>query len=320
MEVSEISLGTWLSCDNLNDKADSIGIIDTAYAHGINFFDTANVYSSGRAEVILGEALRRYPRASYVVATKVYWPLGEGPDNGGLSRRQIFKQVHDSLKRLGLDYVDCYYCHWFDIKTPIEETMRAMDDLVHQGKILYIGVSNWTAAQISRSLRIADSLGLNRIVVNQPSYNMFDRYIEQETMPLCEVNGIGQVVYSPLAQGLLTGKYRRGVKPPRESRAANPNAGAAVTVWDYMNDDLLEKVERLEVLAKEMGITLPQLALAWVLAHSNVTSALTGASKPHHVVENVEASGLKLPLEIIHRIDALSVPGYTVKHNVVQER
>ncbi len=201
LKVSEISLGTWISCDNLAQKEASIRIIDAAYQAGINFFDTANVYSDGRAETILGEALAKYPRESYVLATKVFWPMGDGPNDRGLSRKHVFEQVDKSLRRLGVDYLDLYYCHWFDKETPIDETLRAMDDLIARGKVLYLGVSNWTAAQISQGLCTVERYRLHPIVANQPSYNMFDRYIEQESLPLCARHGIGLVVYSPLAQG-----------------------------------------------------------------------------------------------------------------------
>lgn len=318
MRVSEISFGGWLSCSSLEEKERSISLIDKAYELGINFFDTANVYSRGNSEIIMGEALRKYPRESYVIATKVYWPMGSGPNDRGLSRKHIFEQVDASLKRLGLEYIDLYYCHWFDKDTPVEETMRAMDDLVRQGKVLYIGVSNWTAAQISGALRIADKFMLHQVVANQPSYNMFDRYIEKETIPFCEKNGISQVVYSPLAQGVLTGKYARGMEYPRDSRAANPNAKAEVTVWDYLKDDILEAVEKLQQVAGKMGITLSQLALAWILRQPNVASAIIGASKPSQIEENVKASGLNIPCDVLNEIDCiLSSVKTIVKHNII---
>ena len=263
IKVSEISLGTWILCNALEQKATAVEVIDKAYDLGINFFDTANAYSDGRAETILGEALRKYPRSSYVLATKVYWPQGPGPNDRGLSRKHIFDQVHASLQRLGTSYIDLYYCHWFDPDTRMEETLRAMDDLVRQGKVLYVGVSNWTAAQISEALRIADRYLLDRIVASQPSYNMFDRYIEEECIALCSTNGVGQVVYSPLAQGVLTGKYKNGAKPPADSRVLKRNIGAVVTVRDYLQPEFLEKVSLLENIAHDIGVELSQLALAW---------------------------------------------------------
>lgn len=318
MKVSEISLGTWLSCDSLEAKTTSIEIIDKAYELGINFFDTACSYSDGRSEMILGEALKKHPRESYVLTTKVYFPFGSGVNSIGLSRKNIMYQVDASLKKLGTDYIDLYYCHWFDLNTPVEETLRAMDDLVRQGKILYIGVSNWTAAQISEGLRVCDKHLLYKMVANQPSYNLFDRYIEKESIPLCEMNGISQVVYSPLAQGILTGKYKKGMKAPEGSRAVNPGAKGAVTVRDYLNDELLDKVEVLEKIAGEMGISISQLALAWILRQPNVASTIIGASRPAQVEENVKASGIKLSGEVLKKIEELVKDlKYVIKHNII---
>jgi len=320
VKVSEISLGSWISCDDLNAKEDSFRIIEKAYECGINFFDSANVYSQGRAEIILGEALRKFPRETCVIATKVYWPMGEGPNQRGLSRKHIMEESEKSLKRLGTDYIDLYYCHWFDHEVPVEETLRAMDDLIRRGMILYFGVSNWTAAQISEGLRVCDRFLLDRMVANQPSYNMFDRYIEKETIPLCMKNGIGQVVYSPLAQGTLTGKYRRGTEYAAGSRAANRNIKAEVTVWDYLNDEILGQVEKLTQIADEAGVRLSQLALAWILRQTNVASALTGASRPSQVEENVKASDISLSDGLLSRIgEVLDSGAYTVKHNIVLE-
>lgn len=294
IKVSEISLGTWILCDALEKKATAFEVIDKAYQLGINFFDTANAYSDGRAEMIVGEALRKYPRSSYVLATKVYWPMGHGPNERGLSRKHIFDQVHASLQRLGTSYIDLYYCHWFDPDTSVEETLKTMDDLVRQGKVLYVGVSNWSAVQISEALRVADRYLLDRIVASQPSYNMFDRYIEEESIALCEMNGIGQVVYSPLAQGVLTGKYRTRAKPPDSSRANKKGIRAMVTVQDYLKDEFLEKAELLEPIAHGIGLELSQLALAWVLRVPSVASALIGASRPDQIEANVKASGVRL--------------------------
>lgn len=320
LKVSEISLGTWLSCDDLAAKEKSIEIIDTAVDCGINFFDTANAYSSGRAEIILGEALKKYPRSSYVLATKVYWAMGQGPNERGLSRKHIFDQVTSSLKRLDMDYIDVYYCHWFDNETPIEETLRALDDLIKQGKIRYFGVSNWTALQMSRASKVIDKYLLNKIIVNEPSYNIFDRYIEKETIPFCEENGIGLAVYSPLAQGLLSGKYKKGMKPPEESRANNKNsAHAAITLWDYINDEILDAVEKLEIISKDMGISLSQLSLSWLLKKKAVSSVIIGASKPSQIIENVKAVDVMLSDEGYERILKITDScKFTIKHNVVE--
>jgi Predicted oxidoreductases (related to aryl-alcohol dehydrogenases) len=301
LKVSEISLGSWLTYGMSVEKERAIATIDKAYELGINFFDTANVYAHGEAERVVGEALRKYPRDSYVLATKVFWPMGSGPNDRGLSRKHVFEQAHASLKRLGTDYVDIYYCHRYDPETPVDETLRTIDDLVRQGKVLYVGVSEWTAAQIQEALQTADRYLLDRIVVNQPVYNMFNRYIEKEVIPLSERNGIGQVVFSPLAQGLLTGKYRKGAPVPENSRAADPQAGSMIK--NLLTDDRLEKVEQLRAVADELGITLSQLALAWILRQPNVASALIGASRPEQVEENVKASGMTLSGDVLERIE-----------------
>jgi aryl-alcohol dehydrogenase-like predicted oxidoreductase len=318
LKVSEISLGSWLTYDDLGAAETCARITDAAFEQGINFFDTADAYSAGRAETILGSSLKRYPRESYVLATKVYWPTGTGPNDRGLSRKHIMEAVDRSLKRLGTGHIDLYYCHWFDLETPIDETLRTMSDLVTSGKVLYVGISNWTAAQISEGLRVTDRLLLHPIAANQESYNMLDRLIERETIPLCSRAGIGQVVYSPLAQGVLTGKYRTGSPYPSGSRAANKNARAEVTVWDYLNDEVLTRVEALLGIAADMGVPLSQLALAWVLRQPNVASALVGASNPKQLAENVKASGLVLSEEVTARIAAVLGPGTgSVKHNIV---
>jgi voltage-dependent potassium channel beta subunit len=303
LKVSEISLGSWLTYGNSTEKETAIKTIDKAYELGINSFDTANVYAKGEAEKIVGEALRRYPRESYVLATKVFWPMGDGPNDRGLSRKHVFEQLHASLKRLNLDYVDIYYCHRYDPETPIDETLRTIDDLVRQGKVLYVGVSEWTAQQIQEALGTADKYLLDRIVVNQPVYNMFNRYIEKEVIPVCEQNGISQIVFSPLAQGVLTGKYKRGEKLPEGSRAADPKSNTFIK--DLLKDEVLIKVEQLQNIANELGIKLSQLALAWVLRQTNVASALIGASKPEQVEENVKAVDVDLPEEVIEKIEEI---------------
>jgi voltage-dependent potassium channel beta subunit len=300
LKVSEISLGSFLTYGGYVERDHAVQSIHKAYELGINFFDTANMYALGEAEKIVGDVLRSYPRESYVLATKVFWPMGDGPNDRGLSRKHIMEQAHASLKRLGLDYVDIYYCHRFDPQTPLDETLRAMDDLVRQGKVLYIGVSMWTAAQMVEALGIADHYLLDRIVVNQPVYNMFRRDIEKEVIPVCSDNGIGQVVFAPLAEGILTGKYRKGQEFPKDSRAANKD-------WEKhrVNDDKLRKVEQLEKIAREMDLKLSQLALAWVLRQNNVSSALVGASKPYQIEENVKASGIQLSDEVLGSIESI---------------
>ncbi|MFV9510253.1 aldo/keto reductase family protein [Tepidibacillus sp. LV47] len=304
VKVSEISLGSWLTYGGYVEKENAIKSIHKAYELGINFFDTANVYRRGEAEKVVGEALRGFPRESYVLATKVFWPMGDGVNDRGLSRKHVIEQCNASLKRLGLDYVDLYYAHRYDPETPLEETLRAFDDLINQGKVLYVGVSEWTPAQIAEAVHIADKKLLDRIVVNQPVYNMFNRYIEKEIIPLSEVHGIGQVVFSPLAQGVLTGKYKKGAPVPAGSRAA-ADKETSQFVYRYLTDENLDKVEQLEKVAKELGITLAQLALAWVLRLKNVSSALIGASRPEQVEENVKAVDVELTQDVLERIEEI---------------
>ncbi|UUZ78920.1 aldo/keto reductase family protein [Paenibacillus sp. P26] len=300
LKVSEISLGSWMTYGGYVENEKSVRSIEQAYDLGVNFFDTANVYERGEAEKVVGQVLGAYPRDSYVLATKVFWPMGDGPNDRGLSRKHVIEQCNASLKRLGTDYVDIYYCHRYDPETPLEETLRALDDLVTQGKVLYIGVSEWTAAQMVEALGIQERYLLDRIVVNQPVYNMFNRYIEKEVIPTGLAKGIGQVVFSPLAQGLLTGKYRRGQAVPAESRAASKN-------WSEkrLQESQLIKVEQLEKIAAELGLKLSQLALAWILRQENVASALVGASRPEQVVENCSASGIKLSSDVLERIEGI---------------
>lgn len=301
LKVSEISLGSWLTYGNSTEQETAARTIEAAYDLGINSFDTANVYATGEAEKIVGQALGRYPRESYVLATKVFWPMGEGPNDRGLSRKHVFEQLHASLKRLNLDYVDIYYCHRYDPETPVDETLRTIDDLVRQGKALYVGVSEWTAQQIQEALGTADKYLLDRIVVNQPIYNMFNRYIEKEVIPVSEQNGISQVVFSPLAQGVLTGKYRRGAALPAESRATDTTSNMYMDA--LLQDEVLMKVEQLEKIANELDVKVSQLALAWILRQQNVASALIGASKPEQVQENVKAVDIVLTEDVINKIE-----------------
>ncbi len=303
LKVSNISLGSWLTYANSVEQEKATTIIDKAYELGINFFDTANVYVTGEAEKIVGAALNKYPRESYVLATKVFFPMGEGPNDKGLSRKHVFEQLHASLKRLKHDYVDIYYCHRHDSDTPMDETLRTIDDMLRQGKILYAGVSEWSAAQIQEAMQIADTYLLDRIVVHQPMYHMFQRNIESEVIPLSERNGVSQVVFSPLAQGVLTGKYKKGQAHPAGSRATDPSSN--MWMGPYLTDEVLSKVEQLEGVAKELGYSLSQLALAWVLRIPNVASALIGASRPEQVEENVKAADIKLDQATIDRIESI---------------
>ena len=317
LKVSEISLGSWISFNDSGNIDVPRAIINKAFDCGINLFDTSNTYHTGNAESILGEVLSEHPRESYVISTKVFFPTGSGPNERGLSRKHIFSQVHKSLKRLKTDYIDIYFCHWYDNQTPIEESLRAMNDLVCQGNILYYGVSNWTAAQISDGLRTVDKFNLYPISVNQPSYNILDRYIENETLPLCSKNGIGQIVYSPLAQGVLTGKYSLLKDYPTDSRAKNPLAKGAVSIFDYLNPETLTTVNKIAELAESLKISLTELSLAWVLENSTISSAIIGASKPEQIEQNVKASGLSLSEDTLTAIDKiLSESNHVIKHNI----
>jgi len=303
VKVSEISLGSWLTYGGSVAEEQATACINRAYEIGINFFDTANVYMRGTAEEIVGRALRGFDRDSYFLATKVYFPMGEGPNDRGLSRKHITEQCHASLRRLGVDYVDLYQCHRYDESTPLEETLRTLDDLVRQGKVLYIGVSEWTADQISDALKIAKEMNLDRIVSNQPRYNMIQRHIEAEVVPLSEREGVGQVVFSPLAQGILTGKYRPGEAPEQGTRAADPESNRFMR--ELMNEEVLSAVEGLRPVAQEAGLSVGQLALAWGLRQENVSSAIIGASRPEQVEDNAGASGAKLSPDAISEIDRI---------------
>ncbi|SFL37930.1 voltage-dependent potassium channel beta subunit, animal [Paenibacillus sp. 1_12] len=300
LKVSEISLGSWMTYGGYVENDKAVKSIEQAYDLGINFFDTANAYERGEAEKVVGKILSAYPRESYVLATKVFWPMGDGPNDRGLSRKHLMEQCHASLKRLDVDYVDIYYCHRYDPQTPVEETLRAIDDLISQGKVLYAGISEWTAAQMQEALAISDKYLLDRIIVNQPVYNMFNRYIEKEIIPLGTKNGIGQVVFSPLAQGILTGKYRPGAAIPSDSRAASKSWGE-----NNLKESQLIKVEQLEKISNELGIKISQLALAWILRQDNVASTLVGASRPEQVIENCAASGITLDNEVLEKIETI---------------
>ncbi len=303
VKVSEISLGSWLTYGGSVAEEQATACVHKAYEIGINFFDTANVYMRGTAEEIVGRALRGFDRDSYFLATKVFFPMGDGPNDRGLSRKHITEQCHASLKRLGVDYVDLYQCHRYDENTPLEETLRTLDDLVRQGKVLYIGVSEWTADQISDALRITKQMNLDRIVSNQPRYNMIQRQIEAGVVPLSEREGVGQVVFSPLGQGILTGKYRPGEAPQRGTRAADPESNRFMQ--QLMNEEVLSAVEGLRPVASEAGLSMGQLALAWVLRRENVSSAIIGASRPEQVEDNAAASGATLSPDAISEIDRI---------------
>lgn len=305
VKVSEVSLGSWLTYGGATEEESARQCIAKAYDLGINFFDTANVYAAGEAEKVVGRALAQYARESYFLATKVFFPMGDGPNDRGLSRKHIFEQCHASLKRLGTEYIDLYQCHRYDTSTPLEETLTALDDLTRQGKILYFGVSEWSAGQIAHAADYIRGAGLHPIVSNQPYYNMLGRGIEKEVIPLCEREGIGQVVFSPLAQGILTGKYKPGQPLPEGSRASDPKQNMFMNNREGRLDDaVLEKVQKLVPIAEEAQMSLPQLALAWCLRQKNVSSVIIGASRPSQVEDNAAASGKILSPETMAAVDA----------------
>ncbi|MDA0567675.1 aldo/keto reductase family protein [Streptomonospora sp. S1-112] len=301
--VSEISYGNWITHGSQVEEDAAVACVHAALEEGITTFDTADVYAQGRAEEVLGRALKDQRRDGVEIFSKVYWPVGEGRNDRGLSRKHIIRGAEASLRRLGTDYLDLYQAHRFDYETPLEETLRAFDDLVRQGKVLYIGVSEWRAEEIERALKIADEMGLDRIVSNQPQYNMLWRVIESEVVPVCERAGMGQVVFSPIAQGVLTGKYRPGQEPPAGSRATDATGGQFLNRRGLLEDALLERVQRLAPLAEEAGLSLAQLAVAWVLQNDNVASAIIGASRPEQVRDNAGAAGKRLDADLMRRID-----------------
>ncbi|HEX6525386.1 MAG TPA: aldo/keto reductase family protein [Streptosporangiaceae bacterium] len=301
LKVSEIAYGNWITHGSQVAEEAAVSCVRAALDEGITMFDTADVYADGRAEEVLGRALAGVRRESLEITTKVYWPMGSGQNDRGLSRKHITESLHASLRRLGTDYVDLYQAHRFDHETPVEETMRAFDDLVRAGKVLYVGVSEWRAEEIAAALAAAADLGLDRIVSNQPQYNMLWRVIEAEVIPLCEREGLGQVVFSPIAQGVLTGKYTPGAVPPPESRATDPSGSGFIQRW--LRDPVLEAVQRLRPLADEAGLSLAQLAVAWTLQNPNVSAAIIGATRPEQVAENCKASGIRLEPDLMRRID-----------------
>lgn len=303
IKVSEIGLGSWLTYGTAAEQQAADACIDKAFECGINFFDTANAYNRGEGEKALGTALRSYKRSDYVLSTKVYFPMGDGPNDKGLSRKAIMEQCEASLKRLGTDYIDIYFCHRYDHETPTEETLRALDDLTAQGKILYAAISEWTPVQITEAAAISKQLNLRPIIANQPIYNMFERYIEDEVLNVSEQAGIGQIVFSPLAQGILTGKYKPGANPPAGTRAADNSVNGVIR--SYLRDDVLEVVHQLDGLANELGLKLSQLALAWTLRLPGISSALIGATRPEQIVENAQSVDIELDSITLARIDQL---------------
>ena len=302
MYVSEISYGNWITHGSQVEQEAAIKCVKTAFDLGITTFDTADVYAGTRAETVLGKALKGIRRESYELFTKVYWPTGTGKNDRGLSRKHIMESCHASLKRLNVDHIDLYQMHRFDFETPLEESLQAFEDLVRQGKVNYIGFSEWTAAQISSALKIQDARGYSRFVSSQPQYSALWRVIEAEVVPLSRKEGIGQIVWSPIAQGVLTGKYKPGAKPPAGSRATDKKSGADF-ISTFMKDEILEAVQNLRPIADAHDLTISQLAIAWVLQNQNVAAAIMGATKPAQVKENVKASGVKLSSDAMSAID-----------------
>lgn len=309
MYISEITFGNWITHGSQVEEDAAKKCVRAALDCGITTFDTADVYAGTRAEKVLGKALKGVRRESYEVLTKVYWPTGPGKNDRGLSRKHIMESVHASLRRLQTDHIDLYQFHRFDYETPLEESLSAFDDLIRQGKVMYIGFSEWNSEQIADAIKIQDQRGYTRFVSSQPQYSMLWRVIESKVDPLCRAEGIGQIVWSPIAQGVLTGKYLPGKKAPKGSRATDKKGGANM-ISGWMRDEVLTAVQKLQPIADREGLTLAQLAVAWVLQNPNVSAAIIGATKPAQIKENVKASGVKLSTETMREIDSVlgSIP------------
>lgn len=300
-KVSAISYGNWLTHGSQVEADQAIKTVHAAYENGITTFDTADVYAGTKAEVVLADAIQGFRRESIELFTKVYWPIGEGVNDRGSSRKHVMEAINGSLRRLKVDYVDLYQAHRFDHETPLEETMRAFEDIVRSGKALYIGVSEWSAEQIQAAVDIAKQMNFDKIVSNQPQYSMLWRVIEGEVVPTSEKNGISQIVWSPMAQGVLTGKYLPGQPAPAGSRATD--AGGARMIERWMRDDVLNAVQNLKPIAAELGISMGQLAIAWVLKNPNVASAIVGATRPDQIVDNIKAVDVVLDDAVMEQID-----------------
>jgi aryl-alcohol dehydrogenase-like predicted oxidoreductase len=297
LRVSEICLGTWTTFGGSLDNDAALALVDAAFEYGVNFFDTANIYSQGRSEQVLGRALAKRPRDSYIVATKVW---GETAEGSGLSREQVLKQIDASLGRLSLDHVDLYQCHSWDADVPVEETLGALTEVVDSGKARFVGVSNWTGEQIRGAVELARERGFAKIVSSQPEYSLLQREPEEDVIPASRENGVSQIVYSPLAQGVLSGKYS-----PGEDASEGTRAAARAEWMEFLEDDTLERVQRLGPIADGLGITIAQLALAWILHEPNVASAIVGASRPEQLRDNAAASGVELDDGTMQAIDAV---------------
>ncbi len=306
-KVSEITYGNWVTHGLQVEDDKAIETVHMALDLGITSFDTADVYANTAAETVLGKALKGIPRQDLEIFTKVYWPTGKlGPNDVGLSRKHIMDSVHGSLKRLGTDYIDLYQAHRFDYETPLEETMLAFADLVRQGKVLYIGTSEWTAEQLQAGSKLAKELGI-QLISNQPQYSMLHRVIEGKVVPTSAELGISQIVWSPMAQGVLSGKYIPGQPVPAGSRATDQKSGARF-IQRFMDDATLEAVQNLKPIAADLGLSMPQMAIAWVLQNPNVSAALVGASRPEQLKDTVAASGVVIPAEAMEKMDAILAP------------
>ena len=301
LTVSEIAYGNWITHGSQVEEDAAKACVQAALNSGITTFDTADVYARTRAESVLGRALAGVRRESYELFTKAYWPTGSGPNDRGLGRKHLTESCHASLRRLGTDYLDLYQAHRYDSSTPLEETMLAYADLVRRGKVLYVGVSEWRAEQIAAAAELARELRVP-LISNQPQYSMLWRVIEPEVVPTCEREGMSQLVFSPIGQGVLTGKYEPGAAPPAGSRATDEKGGANF-IRQMLTDEVLTRVQALKPIADDCGLSMAQLAVAWVLQNPNVSAAIIGASRPEQVVENVKASGVRLEPAVLARID-----------------
>ena len=302
LKISEIAYGNWITHGSQVEEDAAKACVRAALDVGITTFDTADVYAGTRAEEVLGRALTGERRDGLEIFTKVYWPVGPGPNDRGLSRKHILEGINGSLRRLGTDYVDLYQAHRYDVETPLEETMQAFADVVRSGKALYIGVSEWTADQIRAAAELARELRVP-LISNQPQYSMLWRVIEAEVVPASRELGLSQIVWSPIAQGVLTGKYQPGQPPPAGSRATDPTGGDFIKAW--LTDEVLERVQQLRPLADQAGLTMAALAVAWVLQNDNVAAAIIGATRPEQVVENAKAAGVTLDADLMAAIDGI---------------
>lgn len=299
IKVSAISLGAWITYGGSVEDQTAAQCVRTAIENGINFIDVADAYAKGQAEIVVGKAIKDFRRSDLVLSSKLYWPQSDNINDRGLSRKHIMESIERTLKRFDTDYIDLYFCHRFDAETPVEETVRAMDDLVHQGKVLYWGTSVWSGAQIQDAVDTARQYNCYLPQVEQPRYNMFDRHIETEgIMSTCAQNGLGIVCFSPLAQGMLTGKYNNGI--PQGSRAAQQQG-----LQKDLTEDKLAKIKALAALASDLSLTVGQLALAWILRRPEMSSAIIGASKPDQIIENVKAADITLSEETLNKIDGI---------------